>query len=75
MIYWQYDPSILNKTNRFIHFLGQNFTRSANPYHNAQTESLMKTLKVEEIYLVGDGKFDDVTTRLPYFNAAPNSAA
>ena len=25
----------------------------ANPYHNAQAESFMKTLKTEEVYLAG----------------------
>lgn len=39
----------------------------ANPYHNVQAESFMKTLKVEEVYLAGYEKFDDVAVRLPYF--------
>jgi putative transposase len=39
----------------------------ANPYHNAQAESFMKTLKVEEVYLAGYEKFSDVAARLPYF--------
>jgi putative transposase len=39
----------------------------ANPYDNAQAESFMKTLKVEEVYLAGYEKFSDVATRLPYF--------
>jgi putative transposase len=38
-----------------------------NPYHNAQAESFMKTLKVEEIYLAGYETFADVITRLPIF--------
>ena len=38
-----------------------------NPYHNAQAESFMKTLKVEEVYLAGYETFADVTTRLPRF--------
>ena len=38
-----------------------------NPYHNAQAESFMKTLKVEEVYLVGYEIFDDVKTMLPRF--------
>ncbi|MCY1238989.1 Integrase core domain protein [compost metagenome] len=38
-----------------------------NPYHNAQPESFMKTLKVEEVYLAGYETFADVATRLPRF--------
>lgn len=39
----------------------------ANPYNNAQAESFMKTLKVEEVYLAGFETFRDVANRLPYF--------
>ena len=39
----------------------------ANPYHNAQAESFMKTLKVEEVYLAGYERFEDVAARLPTF--------
>ncbi len=38
-----------------------------NPHHNAQAESFMKTLKVEEVYLAGYETFADVATRLPRF--------
>jgi len=39
----------------------------ANPYHNAQAESFMKTLKVEEVYIAGYETFEDVAARLPRF--------
>lgn len=38
-----------------------------NPYHNAQAESLMKTLKVEDIYPAGYENFAGVAQRLPRF--------
>jgi putative transposase len=38
-----------------------------NPYRNAQAESFMKPLKVEDVYLAGYESFDDVATRLPSF--------
>ncbi|WP_027676637.1 integrase core domain-containing protein [Agrobacterium larrymoorei] len=38
-----------------------------NPYHNAQAESFMKTLKVEEIYPAGYETFADVAEHLPRF--------
>jgi transposase InsO family protein len=38
-----------------------------NPYHNAQAESFMKTLKVEDIYLAGYDSFADVAEGLPRF--------
>jgi transposase InsO family protein len=40
----------------------------ANPYDNAQAESFMKTLKVEEVYLAGYETFEDVAARLPPFH-------
>ena len=39
----------------------------ANPYDNAQAESFMKTLKVEEVYRAGYEKFANVAERLPAF--------
>lgn len=38
-----------------------------NPYHNAQAESFMKTLKVEDVYRAGHETFEDVATRLPRY--------
>jgi putative transposase len=41
--------------------------RRANPYDNAQAESFMKTLKVEEVYLMEYETFEDVAATLPRF--------
>ena len=38
-----------------------------NPYHNAQAESFMKTLKVEEVYVGDYETYEDVADRLPLF--------
>ena len=38
-----------------------------NPYHNAQAESFMKNLNVEDIYTAGYETFADVAERLPRF--------
>ena len=38
-----------------------------NPYHNAQAESFMKTIKVEQIYLADYETFADVAAQLPRF--------
>ena len=38
-----------------------------NPYHNAQAESFMKTLKVEDIYPACYETFADGAKRLPRF--------
>jgi putative transposase len=38
-----------------------------NPYHNAQAESFMKTIKVEEVYPACYRTYEDVLERLPRF--------
>ncbi|MTE01015.1 IS3 family transposase [Paracoccus sp. YIM 132242] len=40
---------------------------AGNAYHNANAESFMKTLKVEEVYRAGYETFADVAARLPMF--------
>ena len=41
--------------------------RRGNPYDNAKAESFIKTLKVEEVYLMEYETFDDVAGSLPRF--------
>ena len=41
--------------------------RRGNPYDNAKAASFMKTLKVEEVYLMAYETFDDVALSLPRF--------
>ncbi|MGK6316562.1 hypothetical protein [Neorhizobium sp. DT-125] len=43
-----------------------------NPYHNAQAESFMKTLKVEDVYIAGYETFADVAERFPRFIESPS---
>ena len=49
------------------HGLKGSMGRRGNPYDNAKAESFMKTLKVEEIYLMEYDTFEDVTASLPRF--------
>ena len=42
-------------------------SRRGNPYDNAQAESLIKTLKVEAVYLMAYETFEDVWADLPRF--------
>ena len=41
--------------------------RRGNPYDNAKAESFMKTLKVEEVYMMEYETFHDVVASLPRF--------
>lgn len=49
------------------HGLRGSMGRRGNPYDNAKAESFMKTLKVEEVYLMEYETFDDVAASLPSF--------
>jgi putative transposase len=49
------------------HGLEGSMGRRGNPYDNAKAESFMKTLKVEEVYLMEYETFEDVATSLPRF--------
>ena len=49
------------------HGLKGSMGRRGNPYDNAKAESFMKTLKVEEVYLMQYDTFEDVAASLPRF--------
>jgi putative transposase len=49
------------------HGLVGSMSRRGNPYDNAKAESLIKTLKVEEVYLADYATFEDVAAQLPHF--------
>ncbi|MGF1660503.1 MAG: DDE-type integrase/transposase/recombinase, partial [Rubrimonas sp.] len=50
-------------------FVGS-MSRRGNPYENPQAESLLKTLKVEDVYLMAYETFEDVAAGVPRFIAA-----
>jgi len=62
----QYASAIYRKALRENGLVGS-MSAVANPYDNAQAESFMKTLQVEEVYLAGYETFEDVTARMPRF--------
>jgi putative transposase len=49
------------------HGLAGSMSSIGNPYHNAQAESFIKTLKVEEVYPARYRTYEDVVERLPRF--------
>jgi putative transposase len=49
------------------HGLTGSMSRRGNPYNNAKAESVMKTLKLEALYLAAYETFEDVTGDLPRF--------
>ncbi|KAA8610031.1 transposase [Salipiger aestuarii] len=55
------------------HGFSGSMSRRGNPYDNAKAESFMKTLKVEDAYLMEYETFDEVTTGLPRFIEAYNN--
>ena len=55
------------------HGLVGSMSRRGNPYDNAKAESFMKTLKVEDVYLMEYETFDDVAEGVPRFVDAYNT--
>lgn len=49
------------------HAMTGSMSRRGNPYDNAKAESFMKTLKVEAVYPMAFGTFEDVAGQLPRF--------
>jgi putative transposase len=73
-------PDCVHHTDRGCQYASETYRRAlddaglrgsmsavGNPYHNAQAESFMKTLKVEDVYVAGYETFADVAERLPRF--------
>ncbi|MGV1913451.1 IS3 family transposase [Agrobacterium vitis] len=73
-------PRCIHHTDRGCQYASETYRRAldaaglqgsmsavGNPYHHAQAESFMKTLKVEDIYPAGYETFADVAERLPRF--------
>ncbi|MEM8596666.1 MAG: integrase core domain-containing protein [Pseudomonadota bacterium] len=47
-------------------------SRRSNPYDNPKAESFVKTLRVEDVYLIECKAFDDVAAGVPSFIDAYN---
>ncbi len=66
------DRGVQYLCNAYVAILKENgfhlsCSRKGNPYDNAWTESLMKTLKYDEIYMGHYETYLDVIEKLPYF--------
>ena len=64
------NPDIKNP--RAEHGFVGSMSRRGNPYDNPQAESFMKTLKVEDAYLMEYETFEDVAAGVPRFIEAYN---
>jgi putative transposase len=74
------DPGCIHHSDRGVQYASRGYielleewkfqismSRKGNPYDNAWTESFMKILKYEEVYLVGYETYEDVVRRIPEF--------
>jgi putative transposase len=62
----QYASALYRHALKELGLIGS-MSAPGNPYHNAQAESFMKTLKVEEVYITRCETFNELAVRLPYF--------
>ncbi len=68
----QYASELHRDLLKELGFYGS-MSRRGNPYDNAQAESFMKTLKVEDTYLMEYETFEDVADGVPRFIDAYNN--
>lgn len=74
------EPGVVHHSDRGVQYACDNYvavlkekkfvismSNKGNPYDNAQAESLMKTIKCEEVYMWDYKTIDDVLKRVPYF--------
>lgn len=74
------DPGCIHHSDRGVQYASRGYvellnewkfrismSRKGNPYDNAWTESFMKILKYEEVYLCGYETYEDVVRRIPTF--------